>query len=94
MTSDGNNLHDFPEIVPTREITTKTEKTFLVLSITQMKKRPLNVPAAAPWPRGAYFVMNGPNAAASTAPTLFRHRLCQLSMTSLVIFLPPRPTVG
>jgi len=31
MTSCGNNFNDFPEIVPTREITTKTEKTFLIL---------------------------------------------------------------
>ena len=52
MTSDGNNFNDFPEIVPTREITTKIEKTFLFLV------------------RG-----RGPNAAASTAPTLIRHWL-------------------
>jgi len=32
MTSAGNNFNDFPEIVPSREITAKTEKTFLVLS--------------------------------------------------------------
>jgi len=32
MTSGGNSFSDFPEIVPTREITTKTEKTFLVFS--------------------------------------------------------------
>jgi len=33
MTSGGNNFNDFPEIVPpTREITTKIEKTFLVFS--------------------------------------------------------------
>jgi len=32
MTSGGNNFNDFPEIVPTREIANKTEKTFLVLS--------------------------------------------------------------
>ena len=32
MTSGCNNFNDFPEIVPTREITTKTEKTFLVSS--------------------------------------------------------------
>jgi len=43
-------------IVPTREITTKTEKTCL------FSRR---------WP-WAYF-LNGPNAAASTAPTLIRH---------------------
>ena len=30
MTSGGNNFNDFPEVVPTREITTGTEKTFLV----------------------------------------------------------------
>jgi len=29
MTSGGNNFNDFPEIVPTREIATKTEKIFL-----------------------------------------------------------------
>jgi len=32
MTSGGNSFNDFPEIVLTREITTKTEKTFLVFS--------------------------------------------------------------
>ena len=32
MTSGGNNFNDFPEIVPTREITTKIEKAFLVFS--------------------------------------------------------------
>jgi len=32
MESGGNNFNDFPEIVPTREITTKIEKTFLVFS--------------------------------------------------------------
>jgi len=31
MTSGGNSCNDFPEIVPTREITTKLEKTFLFL---------------------------------------------------------------
>jgi len=31
MTSGGNNFNDFPEILPTGEITTKTEKTFLFL---------------------------------------------------------------
>jgi len=33
MTSDGNNFNHFPEIVglPTREITTEIEKTFLFL---------------------------------------------------------------
>ena len=31
MASGGNDFNDFPEIVPTREITTKTEKTFLVV---------------------------------------------------------------
>jgi len=30
MASGGNNFNDFPEIVPTREITTDIEKTFLV----------------------------------------------------------------
>jgi len=29
MTSGGNNFNDLPETVPTREITTKKEKTFL-----------------------------------------------------------------
>jgi len=29
MTFGGDNFNDFPEIVPTREITTKIEKTFL-----------------------------------------------------------------
>jgi len=32
MTSGGNNNSDFPEIVPTTEITTKIEKLFLVFS--------------------------------------------------------------
>jgi len=32
MTSGGNNFNDFPEIVPTKEITTKKENTFLVFS--------------------------------------------------------------
>jgi len=32
MTPAGDNFNDFPEIVPTRKITTKIEKTFLVLS--------------------------------------------------------------
>ena len=31
MTSGGNNFNDFPEIVPTREITSKTEKTVIFL---------------------------------------------------------------
>jgi len=31
MTSGGNSFNDFPEIVPTREITTTTEKTFIFL---------------------------------------------------------------
>jgi len=32
MTSGGNNFDDFPEIVPSRKIATKIEKTFLVFS--------------------------------------------------------------
>jgi len=32
MTSGGNNFNDFPETVPTRDITSKTEKTFLVFT--------------------------------------------------------------
>ena len=31
MTSGGNSFNDVPEIVPTREITTKTDKIFLFL---------------------------------------------------------------
>jgi len=31
MTPGGNSFNDFLEIVPTREITTKIEKTFLFL---------------------------------------------------------------
>jgi len=31
MTSGGNNFTDFPEIVPTREITAKIDKNFLFL---------------------------------------------------------------
>ena len=32
MTCGGNNFNDFTHVVQTREITTKTEKTFLVFS--------------------------------------------------------------
>jgi len=32
MTSGGNNYNDFPDIVPSREITAKLEKIFLVFS--------------------------------------------------------------
>jgi len=32
MTSGGNNFNDFSEILPTGEITTKIDKTFLVFS--------------------------------------------------------------
>jgi len=32
MTSGGNNYNDFPDIVPSREITAKMEKIFLVFS--------------------------------------------------------------
>ena len=57
MTLGVNNFNDFPEIVPTRDITTQnTEKTFLVASSVAV----------------VYF-LNGPNAAASTAPTLIQH---------------------
>jgi len=31
MTPGGNSFNDFPEIVPTRKIAAKTEKTFLFL---------------------------------------------------------------
>jgi len=31
MTFGGNNFNDFPEIVPTKEITAKIEKIFLFL---------------------------------------------------------------
>ena len=50
--------NDFREIVTTREITTKIEKTFLVFS--------------CPWPCGAC-LLNEPNAAASPAPSSMRH---------------------
>jgi len=30
MTPGGNDFNDFPEILPIREITTKTEKTFFL----------------------------------------------------------------
>jgi len=53
MTSGGNYFNGFLEIVPTREITTKTEKTFLF---------------SCPWQWACF--LNGPNAAASTAPTV------------------------
>jgi len=56
MTSGGNKFNDFPEIVPTSEITTKVEKNFLFFR---------------PWP-WAYF-LNGPDAAATIAPTFIRH---------------------
>ena len=58
MTSGGSNLNDFPEIVPTGEITTKIEKTFLVF-------------ASTPWPWA--HLLNGLSAAASVAPMLIRH---------------------
>ena len=61
MTSGGNNFTDFPEIVPTREITAKTEKTFLVFSSVHGRG-----------PILAYF-LNRLNALASIAPTLIRH---------------------
>jgi len=54
MTSGGNRFNDFPEIVPSREITTKIEKTSRLL-----------VHGRA-W---AYF-SNGPSAAASVTPSL------------------------
>jgi len=54
MTSGGNNFDDFPENVPTAEITRQEDFLF-----------------SRPWP-WAYF-LNGPNAAASIAPTLIRH---------------------
>jgi len=37
MTSGGNSFNDFPEIVQTKEITTKTEKTFLVYSTVAVR---------------------------------------------------------
>ena len=46
MTSRGNSFYDFPEIVPTSEITTKIEKTFLVISSVAVG-RFLNEPSAA-----------------------------------------------
>jgi len=58
MTSGGNILNDFLDIVPTSEITTKIQKRLFSFS--------------RPWP-WAYF-LNGLNAAASIAPTLIRHR--------------------
>jgi len=36
ITSGGNNFNDFPETVPTREITTKIEETFLAFSSVAM----------------------------------------------------------
>ena len=58
MTSGSNNYDDFPETVPTREITTKIEKTFLFFR---------------PWPWSWAYFLNEPNAAASIAPTLIGH---------------------
>jgi len=57
MASGGNNFNDFPEIVRTREFTTKTEKTFLVFSSM----------AAGLFLEWTY------NVAASMAPTFIRH---------------------
>jgi len=37
MTSGGNSFNDFHETVPTKEITTKTEKTFLVFSTVAVR---------------------------------------------------------
>ena len=58
MTSGGNSFNDFPEIVPTRAITTKIQRRLLSFS--------------RPWPWACF--LNGPNAAASIAPTVIRHR--------------------
>jgi len=60
--SGGNNPNDLPETVQSRKIltgkiTAKIEKIFFSFS--------------RPWPWA--YVLNGPNAAASTAPTLIRH---------------------
>jgi len=38
MTSTGNTFSEFPEIVPTREITAKTEKTFLAFSSVVVRR--------------------------------------------------------
>jgi len=38
MTSAGNTFSDFPETVPTREITTKREKTFLAFSSVVVRR--------------------------------------------------------
>ena len=59
MTSGGNSFNDFPEIVPTGEITTKAET------------RPLLFSFSRPWPWASF--LNGSNAAASTAPSGIRH---------------------
>jgi len=40
MASDGNSFNDFPAIVPTREITTKIEKTYLVFSSVAVRLFP------------------------------------------------------
>ena len=56
MTSGGNSFSDIPEIVPTREITTEIQKTFLLVVRD----------------RGQAYFLNGPTAAASIAHTFIR----------------------
>jgi len=57
MTSGGNNFNDFPETVPNR------------LRNRNQNREDFSI--SRPW-HWAYF-LNGPYAAASTAPTLIRH---------------------
>jgi len=57
MTSGGNGINDFPEIVPTRAITPYIEKIFLVFSSVAV----------------GLFLECAYNTAASMAPTLVRH---------------------
>jgi len=69
----GNNFNDFPEIVPTGEITTKIENIFLVFSSVAV---------------GRLFLesLNEPKAAASKVPTSIRHCLYIYS-TSVYIYI-------
>ena len=65
MTSRGNYFNDFPEIVPTREITAKTEKIFLFV----VRDRG---PISWMFEKSTYFLEWAYTAAASIAPALIR----------------------
>ena len=42
MTFGGNDFNDFPEIVATKEITTKTEETILVFPFSHPGRGPIS----------------------------------------------------